>query len=219
MPFKTLVYRPNTEGHHYKEPEPWFWYTGILDGVWRKRGDKTVWIPDHKTTGGIGDKNWKHLTLDDQAGAYWSWGVDFLIAHGYLKANQKLAGMMYNIMRKAMPDERPSKLVKGQRVYLNKDGSTSLRQPSPYFLRRPIFRDEVDREHARDRAKIDFARLEAMRNGSLAMSKNPGQFTCTMCSMLDACELHETGNDWEGFLEGTTKQWDPYSEHEIREGR
>lgn len=218
-PFRTLIYRPDTEGHHYKPPEPWFWYTGIVDGVWRKRSDKTVWIPDHKTTSGIGEKNWRHLILDDQAGAYWSWGVDALVTAGLLKNNMHLSGMLYNIMRKTLPDERASKFVGGKRVYLNKDGSASQKQPSPYFVRRPIFRDEIDRQHAKDRSEIDYARIELFRSGELSITKNPGQFTCNMCPMRDPCELHETGSDMESFLKSTTKKWDPYAEHEIYDGR
>jgi hypothetical protein len=219
MPFRVLVYKPGTEGHHYKKPEPWFWYTGVVDGVWRNLSSKELWIPDHKSTDGIGDKKWVHLSLDDQAGAYWSWGVDYLIQEGILKSNMRLHGMLYNLLRKAMPDERQSKIVKGQRVYLNLDGTPSKKQPTPYFKRIPVYRDEYDRQMAKQRALIDFARLEMFRGGELEISKNPGMWTCPMCAMRDACELHETGHDWKAFLQGTTKSWDPYAEHEIYDGR
>jgi len=210
MPFKVLISR---------DGKPWFYYTGIIDGLWRHRSDKKIWIPDHKTTSGIGGKNWSHLVLDDQAGSYWSFGVDYLRAKKLLGPRQRLAGMLYNIMRKAMPDERASKFVNGKRLYLNKDGSISQKQPSPYFKRMPIFRDEHDRGEAMARAEVDFARIEMFKSGELPMTKNPGMFTCPMCSMRDACELHETGNDYLGFLKQTTQQWAPYSEHEIYEGR
>jgi hypothetical protein len=212
MPFEVLVYHPETK-------EPWFLYVGVVDGVWRSRKSKKLWIPDHKTTSGIGPKTTAHLTLDDQAGAYWSWGVDYLRQKGILAPKQKLAGMLYNFMRKAMPDERPSRFVNGARMYLNKNGTVSERQPSPYFKREPVFRDEFDRNEARRRSMIDFQRLTLLRDGKLQISKNPGMFTCPMCSMRDACELHETGNDWLTFLNQTTKPWNPYSEHEIYDGR
>lgn len=220
MPFRVLVTHEvrKAEWPHSKV-EPWFYYTGVIDGLWRDRRDKKIWIPDHKTTGGIGDKNWSHLVLDDQAGAYWSYGVDFLREKKILGPKQRLAGMMYNIMRKAMPDERASKLIDGKRMYLNQDGTVSKKQPSPYFKRMPIFRDEHDREEVKYRAQVDYARIELFRRGQLPLTKNPGMFTCPMCPMRDACELHETGNDYLAFLEQTTKQWDPYSEHEVYEGR
>lgn len=211
-PFQTMVLHPQTG-------EPWFYYVGVVDGVWRNRRTKEVWIPDHKTAQGIGDKNWRHLVLDDQAGGYWSFGVDAIKAAGLMRKNQHLHGMLYNIMRKAMPDERASKIVDGRRVYLNLDGSVSKKQPSPYFLRRPIFRDEFDMDMARHRAAIDFNRADLFRDRKLDITKSPGQFTCPMCPMRDACELHETGGDWESFLDQTTKSWDPYDAHEIYDGR
>lgn len=219
FPFKVLVYKPDTEGHHYKQPEPWFWYTGVVDGVWKHRSRKELWIPDHKTTAGIGDTKLNYLQVDDQAGAYWSWGVDYLGMNGFLKKNDQLNGMLYNFLRKALPDERHSKFVGGKRLYLNLDGAVSKKQPSPYFLRQPIFRDEYDRKEAKRRAMIDFRRIELLRSGELEISKNPGMFTCPSCSMRDACELHETGQDWETFLRETTHTWDPYAEHEVYDGR
>lgn len=203
---------PNCPG---PELVPWFIYAGVLDGVWRELSSGKLWIPDHKTTQGIGPETVKHLVLDDQAGAYWSWGVDWLYAQGILKPNQKLAGMLYNFMRKALPDERPYKMHKGIRHYLNKDGSVSQKQPSPYFLRQPIFRDEMDKQAAKTRTLMDYGEIEMVRKGVLQINKNPGRFTCSMCWAIDLCELHEAGHDWEEMLNGTTKAWDPYAEHEI----
>lgn len=228
MPFETLVLHPACLckssdfcicGHRGKEGEPWFLYVGIIDGVWRHRLNKDLWIPDHKTTAGLGDSKLKYLQVDDQAGSYWSWGVDFLREQGILKPKQQLAGMLYNFLRKAMPDERHSKMVNGKRVYLNLNGTISKKQPSPYFLRQPIWRDEYDKQEAKRRSMVDMRRIELFRAGQLEMSKHPGMFTCPSCAMRDACELHETGNDWEQFLAQTTKPWDPYAEHEVYDGR
>lgn len=224
MPFETLVYKPWTYDPNYPPEaqataEPWFLYVGVVDGCWRDRGDKSIWLPDHKTTAGIGDKKLSYLQVDDQAGGYWSFGVEFLVQHGFLKQNQKLAGMLYNFLRKAMPDERASKFVKGKRMYLNLNGSVSAKQPSPYFARVPIWRDEFDRAEAKRRAEIDYRRIEMFRTGELEMSKSPGMFTCPSCAMRDVCELHETGHDYISFIKQTTKQWDPYAEHEVYDGR
>jgi hypothetical protein len=220
MPFKVLVHHEvRIDEWPHSRVEPWFYYVGIVDGVWEHRVSHDLWIPDHKSTAGIGDSKLNYLQVDDQAGSYWSWGVDYLREVGILKPKQQLAGMLYNFLRKAMPDERPSKIVNGKRMYLNLDGSVSKKQPSPYFLRQPIYRDEFDREEAKRRALVDFRRTELFRSGELEMTKNPGMFTCPTCAMRDACELHETGNDWEGFLNQTTKSWDPYAEHEVYDGR
>lgn len=221
FPFQTTVMTPGMRaGNTWIEaPEPWFQYVGVVDGVWRNRITKELWIADHKTTDGIGDKKWSHLTLDDQAGGYWSFGVDFLVEAELMRKNQRLHGMLYNLLRKAMPDERQSKLVGGQRTYLNLDGSVSKKQPTPYFARKPVFRDQYDKQEARRRAAIDYKRIELFRSGQLEISKNPGMWTCPSCSMRDVCELHETGADFESFITATTKTWEPYDAHEIYDGR
>jgi hypothetical protein len=220
-PFQTLVRRPKPTdySHDWHEGDPWFIYTGVLDGIWRHRVSKELWIPDHKTTDGIGEKKWTHLALDDQAGGYWSWGLDYLYKEGFLKKNQQLHGMLYNLLRKALPDERASKFVGNARVYLNLDGTVSKRQPPAYFKRITVFRDEFDRDQARRRSMIDFQRIEMFRSGQLEISKTPGMFTCPMCPIRDACELHETGNDYGSFIKETTQGWDPYAEHEVYDGR
>jgi hypothetical protein len=213
QPFEVMVHHPETG-------EPWFLYVGVLDGVWRHRPSKRLWVPDHKTTDGIGEKKWIHLIMDDQAGAYWSRGVEWLYQEGFLKKDQRLAGMQYNLLRKAMPDERPWQLSeRGKKLYLNQDGSVSKKQPPDYFKRIPVFRDAKDRASAMARQELDFAEIQLVRAGELQIGKTPGMFTCPSCWARDACELHETGHDWETFLAQTTKTWDPYAEHEVYDGR
>lgn len=217
QPFRMVVHHPVTG-------EPWFMYAGVMDGVWRHRPTKRIWIADHKTTSSLGGteqhpKIPPHLVIDDQAGAYWSHGVEWLVEHELLKRNQKLAGMNYNFIKKAMPDDRPFKLMQGKPVYLNKDGSVSKRQGSPRFARIAIQRDVYDREQAKLRAIEDYREIEMVRAGELSIKKMPSQFKCGMCSYRDICELHEVGADWEGFMKSTTKTWDPYAEHEIYAGR
>lgn len=211
-PFEVVVNHPTTG-------EPWFVYVGVMDGVWRHLRTKKLWVPDHKTTSGIGDSKLNYLQMDDQAGSYWGWGVDALILEGFLKKNQKLQGMLYNFMRKAKPDERHYRLHQGKKIFLNLDGTDSKKQPSPYFLRQPIYRDEHDRAMAKHRSMVDYRRIELIRAGELEQSKTPGMFTCPGCPVSDVCELHETGHDYESMIKSTMKPWDPYAEHEIYAGR
>ena len=210
-PFEVVVPHPETG-------KPWYMYVGILDGVWRHRRKRELWIPDHKTTAGI-HKKLSYLQMDDQAGAYWSFGLEYLVQNGILNTHKELNGMLYNFLRKALPDERPSKLIKGARVYLNKDGSPSKVQPAPYFMRQPIFRDAHDRREAVRRAMLDYRRIEMLRSGELEIGKSPSQFSCPTCAYADICELHETGHDYESFTSQTTQEWDPYGEHEVKDGR
>jgi hypothetical protein len=225
MPFQVIVPYPDdvdeefsADGRAHKKGEPWFKYTGILDGVWRQRRKKEIWIPDHKSTAGI-QKKLSYLQMDDQAGAYWSFGLMYLVQNKLLSTRRELNGMLYNFLRKALPDERPSRFANGTRIYLNQNGEVSKRQPPPYFMRLPIFRDEHDRKEAVRRAMVEYDRIEKFRAGKLQITKNSGQFTCPMCSYRDLCEIHEVGGDFTSMLKDTTQAWNPYEEHEIREGR
>lgn len=99
-----------------------FYYVGTLDGVWKHRPTKKVLICDHKTAKSI-DQLVASLPQDDQAGAYWTFGVEWLYENGVLKPNQKLHGMLYNILRKADKDDRPKNAL-GQ--YLNQPTKEDL---------------------------------------------------------------------------------------------
>lgn len=219
-PYVATVLHPDTG-------KPWFIQTGILDGVWRHRSKtKHTIVADHKTASTI---NKRYLAMDDQAGSYWTWGVDFLYHSGLLDPKVKLDGMMFNFLRKTMGDDRPKNDL-GQS--LNKPtakelkefgpdypGSVSKKQPALSFDRHYTWRDEFDRDMQRTRAMGEYREMEMVRSGELAISKTPSAQNCNGCWLLDACELHETGNDWEEFLSQTTKTWEPYAQHEIAMGR
>lgn len=223
--FRTLVYRPDSyDPNHPPEAQdavPWFWYVGILDGIWRNRRSKKLHIVDHKTAKAI---SLMYLSLDAQASAYWTFGLDWIYEKGLLKPEEKLAGMLYNHLRKAFPDERPYEIVDGRRVHLNTDGTYSKRQPAAYFVRTPIYRDWNDREQARVQAEAEFADIEALRDlgerdGTSPPPdeayKNQGQFTCPGCWCFDFCELHEMGADWNEMRDLVSREWNPYAEHEV----
>ena len=205
-------------------PSDWFIYVGILDGIWRNRKTKKISIVDHKTAAAI---NVMYLALDQQATAYWTWGLDWIYEKGLLSPREKPAGMMYSHLRKAMPDAREFEWVGKKRVYLNLDGQYSKKQPAPYLARTPIYRDWSERERAREQVLSEFLDMEAIRaegehDGTSppppSAYKNAGQFTCPGCWLFDACELHEMGGDWHQMLGYTTRTWNPYEEHEVYAG-
>lgn len=99
-----------------------FYYVGTLDGVWRHRPTKKVLVCDHKTAKSI-DQLVASLPQDDQAGAYWTFGVEWLYKNGILLKGQVLHGMLYNILRKADKDPRPQNNM-GQ--YLNNPSKDDL---------------------------------------------------------------------------------------------
>jgi hypothetical protein len=191
----------------------------VIDGIWRNRITKKLSIVDHKTAAAI---QLQYLSLDSQATGYWTWGLDWIYEKGLLKPTEKPAGMLYNHLRKQFPDDRPFELHKGRKVYLNKDGSISAKQPAVYFSRTPIYRDFSEREKAKRQVLFEFLDMERIRragHGSTeppdASYKNQGQFTCPGCWCFDFCELHEAGHDWLEMRDFAASKWNPYAEHEV----
>lgn len=250
--FRTIV------NHPVRIHEPWFYYTGILDGVWENRLTGKKVIPDHKSTKSI---QLQYLRMDPQATAYWTFGVDALIANGLLAPNgsEKLDGMLFNFLRKAKRDERPRdadgfyrnkpakadyakalKLSRGfnpkwkleqMNEYADKAGiqvfgEISKSQPSPYHARVTVLRGWAEREGLKQTVLAEFRDIERVHeeaihsvDGLPEAYKNAGQFTCPGCWALDMCELHEIQQDWMELRDMTTRSWEPYSAHEIKEGR
>lgn len=99
MTFRVPVLNPKTG-------KPAFYYVGTIDGLWEDRQDKAKLLNDYKTTKN-NPEDLDYLALDDQADAYWTWGVDFLREQGILKPKDKLKGMIYTYLRKGRPDTRP----------------------------------------------------------------------------------------------------------------
>jgi hypothetical protein len=125
----------------------------------------------------------------------------------------------YRFLRKAIPN--PDKKINAQGHVLNKDGSVSKSQPAPYFSPSvPVYRDQVDRERVHARVCAEAEDIARARAGKLALYKNPGPLhmpNCLGCAVRDACELHETGGDYEAMLEMTMTDWNPYAAHELPE--
>ena len=87
---------------------------------------------EHKTAKQV---QLEHLVIDDQARPYGAMTESLLRKLGLIKRSQQFRGILYNILRKALTDERPQNT---QGKYLNQDGSVSKRQPSPLFIRHPV---------------------------------------------------------------------------------
>jgi hypothetical protein len=108
-----------------------FTMVGVVDGLWadRETGNKVrlmkKYVADHKTTKDDPTKKTDALTLDEQTGTYWSYGVDYLYAQGILnrKRDENLAGMIFNFLRKGKPDLRPQN---SEGHYLNRPTKDAL---------------------------------------------------------------------------------------------
>lgn len=188
-----------------------FSYVGTLDGIWRqRRAPKRIVINDYKTAGSISTG---HLALDEQASSYWRYGVEWMLNNGILKPKEQPSRIMFNFLRKAMPDDRPQNAAGN---YLNKDGTISKKQPPPYFHREFVYRDKAQLDRVHQRVQQQAFEMRLVKAGKLGIDKTPGPFSCMGCGFKDMCELHEAGADWETFRDMTMGSWDPYDAHEIR---
>lgn len=79
-------------------------FVGTWDGVYRDKSSGEIWLMEHKTAKAI---FLNHLPLDDQAGAYFMVATAALRAQGLIGPKEELSGIMYNFLRKALPDTRP----------------------------------------------------------------------------------------------------------------
>lgn len=77
---------------------------GTYDVVYLDTATNRYWLGEHKTARAI---QTRHLTLDNQAGTYWATATAELRRDGLIPENELLAGIMYNFMRKGLPNERP----------------------------------------------------------------------------------------------------------------
>lgn len=183
-------------------------FAGTFDGVFRDRSG-ALWLMEHKTAGGF--PNIGFLELDDQASGYFL-AAEIVLRHkGLIVAGEHLNGIMYNYLRKAMPDDRP-KNAAGQA--LNKDGSISKRQDTERFLRHPVWRSTNQRIKTQNDIAAEVELMMMYRNDILKVTKSPGKL-CPYCPFFSMCQLHEAGEDWTEYRDAMYTRRDPYSDHRL----
>lgn len=96
-----------------REGQPVAIFASRWDGVFRDLRDGRIYLLETKTAAQV---TLAYLEIDDQGGGYWAVASQILRAEGILKPGEDIAGVQYNFLRKAMPDERPQN-AEGQ--YLN----------------------------------------------------------------------------------------------------
>jgi hypothetical protein len=77
---------------------------GTYDGVYRDLEDGKIKLLETKTAKAISTG---HLSLDDQAGTYWAVATMTLRKQGLISEKERISGIVYNFLRKALPDDRP----------------------------------------------------------------------------------------------------------------
>src|SRR5699024_6352982 len=78
-----------------------------MDLVYRDLRDNKIYVMDHKTARALGSSNTQYLPLDDQAGAYYAVAVAALRRKNMIGPKERIAGVVYNYLVKALPDTRP----------------------------------------------------------------------------------------------------------------
>jgi hypothetical protein len=184
-----------------------FWST--FDGVYRDLGDGQIYLMEHKTASAI---QTAYLEIDDQGGSYYAVATQLLRARGVLKPNESIAGVMYNFLRKSMPDDRP---VNEEGLSLNKDGSVSKKQPVPMFARQLVERSPSEVKSQLDRMADEIAVMNAMRDGTIPVTKTPTKQCPNFCEFWGLCTLHERGNERAitAMKRSTFNQRDPYDRY------
>lgn len=189
-------------------------WVGQSDAVYRNRSTARVGMLEHKTAKTIPDEVRINTGYGDQGLAY-SWAATlFLRHHGLLAEDQQPEHVLFNWLRKALPDDRP----KDENGYaLNKDGSISKRQPKPLFHRFPLEFGANEFATFNRRVRAEAWEMQQVRKGKLPIYKSPDMTCDWQCQFKDACELHEMGADFESVLELEYGEWNPYSNHELLE--
>lgn len=171
-----------------------------------------VWLMEHKTATTISTD---HLTIDDQARPYGAMAERALRKQGIIKPNQRFAGIMYNFLRKALPDEREVD-EKGQR--LNKNGTVSKRQSPPNYVRYPVRMTSRAKAIALRRVAaetLEIAKVtRRLKSGMIDPAdlwKTPTKDCPKYCQFFKICELEEQGGDTEDLQLMMFEKRDPYA--------
>lgn len=188
-------------------------YLCKLDAVFRNRNNGRIGLLEHKTAKSI-DMVRINSGYGDQGLRYWYFANFILRQEGILEKGKVLDGVLYNFLRKGMPDDRP-KNDKG--LYINKDGSVSKRQPPPLFDRQWIKFTELELKQIERRIRAETWEMREAEEGRLPIYKNPSKDCSWKCQFRDMCEIHEMGGHWEDVREMTLTNWDPYDYAEVEQ--
>lgn len=155
-----------------------------------------VWLMEHKTAASI---QTGHLSIDDQARPYGAMSERALFNAGILTKGRQFKGILYNFLRKALPDSRP---MNDKGLYLNQNGSISKKQPPPIFVRKPITLTSKAKLITLKRVQAETVEITeltlALRSGQYKqewLQKTPHKSCPKTCEFFAMCEAEEMGTN------------------------
>lgn len=171
--------------------------------------DRCYRVVDHKTRKTF-PTDWSFYNISTQGGTY-LWVAPEILRHkGIFKKNDVLDGIIFNCLKKKMPDLR-SRDAKGRA--LNKDGSVSKRQPPELFYRHMSRRSPQERVTQAKHVIGEAYTMHKIRRGKLPLLKHPTE-QCTSCAFFDPCQLDESDPEAAAYMARTLYvKRDPYAAH------
>lgn len=171
-----------------------------------------AWLMEHKTAASI---RTEHLVIDDQARPYGAMAGMALRKAGIIKPRQHFRGVMYNFIRKAMPDDRP---MNAAGKYLNKNGTVSKSQPPPYLVRHPVELTRAAKAVALKRLRSEAILITTWSNLLRAkemqpdlLPKTPHSSCPKFCQYFTMCVVEEQGGDITEMRRSMYVREDPYA--------
>lgn len=92
-------------------------------------------------------------------------------------------------------------------------GERSKSQPPAIFLRHEVIRTSKERNTQLRRIQDEAVQMQAVRDGSVAPTKNPTKDCNWDCDFFNMCELQERQGEWQEFKRIAFKVLDPYADH------
>ena len=187
---------------------------GTFDAVYRNLMTGRIGLLEHKTGKAIVEVQ-VNSGYGEQGFTYW-WAANLWLRHeGVIKEHDLLDAVLFNWLRKALPDKRPKN---PQGHALNKDGSVSKRQPKPLFARQEmIFGGENAMARINQRIRMEAWEMAQVKAGKLPVYKNPTKDCSWECPFYAPCEVQEMGGDYQSILDLEFVERDPYEDHDLED--
>jgi hypothetical protein len=190
------------------------------DMVYRDLSNGGAWLMENKTAASI---RTEHLPIDGQARPYGVFAARALTKLGIIKHESDFKGIMYNYLRKAVPDARP---INEKGLSLNKNGTVSARQPAASFLRKPVILTRKAKVRALERLRSDTMEVAIMAevirsdpSTAARLPKTPHHSCPKFCDYFTMCVEDENGNDTTQLRRALFTRVNPYTYPETTDER